>query len=284
MPNVFSIDVEDWFHLLDSANTPSFSAWNELESRVRPNTDRLLQALADRDIRCTFFVLGWVAEQHKQLVADIAGAGHEIASHGFQHQLVYKQTQDEFRDDVRRATDAIQAASGQVPIGYRAPGFSIIPSNVWAFDIIKEEGFVYDSSVFPAIRSHGGLPGNEPRPTMMPNGLYEFPVSTTQFASVRCGYLGGGYLRLLPEALLLRWARQQLASGDPLVLYLHPRDIDPGQPRIKLPPHRHFRTYVGLESCMGKINTLLDAFEWTSFEDYLQTSPPGGAAVLKATA
>lgn len=274
MSNVFSIDVEDWFHLLDSEATPGFHTWNSLESRVRPNTEKLLQSLSDRQTTGTFFILGWVAQQHPELVAEIAAAGHEIASHGYRHELIFRQTPDEFREDLRRGTEAIVNATGQVPKGYRAPGFSIIPSNLWAFDVVKEEGFIYDSSVFPAMRSHGGLPGNLPRPSRLPNGLYEYPVSTTQFGSVRCGYLGGGYLRLLPESLLIRWAKQQLAEGEPLILYLHPRDIDPHQPRLKLPVHRHFRTYVGLSACLGKINTLLDTFAWTSFENALTLQPP----------
>ena len=284
MPNVFSIDVEDWFHLLDSEQAPAYSRWNELESRVRPNTERLLQSLADRNIKCTFFILGWVAKQHPELVGEIAAAGHEIASHGFRHTLIYTQTPDEFRDDLRRANDAIHAAAGVVPTGFRAPGFSIIPKNVWAFDVVREEGFIYDSSVFPAIRSHGGLPGNEPRPSVLPNGLYEFPVSTTEIGSVRCGYLGGGYLRLIPKSLLFRWAKQQLAGGDPLILYLHPRDIDIAQPRMKLPLHRYFRTYVGLNGCMEKVEALLDEFEWTSFSEYLRTSPPQAKEKLNAAA
>jgi polysaccharide deacetylase family protein (PEP-CTERM system associated) len=284
MPNVFSVDVEDWFHLLDSEQAPGYSAWNDLESRVRPNTERLLEELSARDIRCTFFVLGWIAKKHPALIAEIAAAGHEIASHGYQHTLIYTQTHEQFRDDLRRASDAIQAASGIVPKGFRAPGFSIIPENVWAFDVVREAGFVYDSSVFPAIRSHGGLPGNEPRPSVLPNGLIEFPVSTTKIGSFRCGYLGGGYLRLIPKYLLFRWAKQQLAAGDPLILYLHPRDIDPAQPRMKLPPHRYFRTYVGLNGCLDKVQALLDEFEWTSFEEYLRVSPPQPMAKLIAAA
>ncbi len=284
MPNVFSVDVEDWFHLLDSEQAPAYSRWNELESRVRPNTERLLQELAQRNIKSTFFVLGWVAKQHPALIAEIAAAGHEIASHGYQHTLIYTQTPDEFRDDLKRANDAIHDATGIVPTGFRAPGFSIIPENVWAFDIVREEGFIYDSSVFPAIRSHGGLPGNEPRPSVLPNGLFEFPVSTTEIGVVRCGYLGGGYLRLIPKYLLFRWAKQQLAAGDPLILYLHPRDIDPAQPRMKLPPHRYFRTYVGLNQCMDKVNALLDEFDWTSFDEYLRVSPPTPKERLNAAA
>jgi polysaccharide deacetylase family protein (PEP-CTERM system associated) len=273
MPNVFSIDVEDWFHLLDNSSAPEYDRWAGLESRVRHNTETLLAELATRQVRCTFFVLGWIAEQYPELVADIARAGHEIASHGYSHTLIYTQTPEEFRDDLRRANDAIVSACGTRPRGFRAPGFSIKEENLWAFDVLREEGFSYDSSSFPAIRSHGGLPGTTPLPTVLENGLIEFPISTFDLRVARCGYLGGGYLRLLPKRLVLTWAASQARAGIPLILYLHPRDIDPDQPRLDLPPHTYLRTYVGLSGCLGKVRALLERFEWTSFEDYLKQTP-----------
>ena len=274
MPNVFSVDVEDWFHLLDDEQAPSADRWTSMESRVRHGTERLLNELADRQITCTFFVLGWVADQHPGLIADIAAAGHEIASHGYSHTLIYTQKPDEFRGDLRRAADAINRAAGVRPKGYRAPGFSIKRQSLWALDVLVEEGFEYDSSVFPAPRAHGGLPGTAPLPTVLDNGLVEFPVSTVNLGFMRFSYLGGGYLRLLPRLVVLACAEAQVKAGIPLILYLHPRDVDFDQPRLRLAPHRYFRTYVGLGRCLTKISALLDRFPWTSFEDYLRTSPP----------
>jgi polysaccharide deacetylase family protein (PEP-CTERM system associated) len=274
MPNVFSVDVEDWFHVLYNSAAPDYGRWASLESRVRGNTELLLGELARRDLQCTFFVLGWVAEQHPELISEIAGAGHEIASHGYSHTLVYTQSPGEFRDDVRRASDAIAAACGVQPKGFRAPGFSIRRENLWAFDVLREEGFVYDSSAFPAGRSHGGLPGTSPLPTVLENGLVEFPISTVDLRFARWSYLGGGYLRLHPKHLVLSWAASQERAGIPLILYIHPRDVDPGQPRVELPPYTYFRTYVGVSSCLAKVGALLDRFHWTSFEEYLRCAPP----------
>jgi polysaccharide deacetylase family protein (PEP-CTERM system associated) len=274
MPNVFSVDVEDWFHLLYDSKAGEIERWAGLESRVRQNTQILLDELARRDVRCTFFVLGWVAEHHPQLIAEIAERGHEIASHGYAHTLIYTQTPEAFRDDLRRANDAIAKACGVTPRGFRAPGFSIKPQNLWAFDVLREEGFEYDSSAFPAVRSHGGLPGTAPLPTVLDNGLVEFPITTINLYVARCSYLGGGYLRLIPKSLMLSWATRQDRAGVPLILYIHPRDIDTGQPRLSVPPHTYFRTYVGLSGCLAKVRALLDRFEWTSFEEYMRHSRP----------
>lgn len=267
-PNLFSIDLEDWFHLLDSDAAPSLNDWGGMEPRVESNTQRLLDELATADVRCTFFVLGWIAEQYPELVRRIAEAGHEIASHGYAHGLIFQQTREAFREDLRRATDAIEKAVGAVPKGYRAPGFSIRPDSEWALDILAEEGFDYDSSIFPALRSHGGLPGAKALPSVLPNGLVEFPVSTIDARLARVAYLGGGYLRLFPESLILRWARAQQRRHESLVLYLHPRDIDFDQPRFKLGAVRNFKSYVGLRGCLGKVTTLLREFEWVCFRDY----------------
>ena len=267
-PNLFSIDLEDWFHLLDTTAAPDITTWTEQEARVEVNTGQLLQALDDANVRCTFFVLGWIAEHYSALVRRIAEAGHEIASHGYAHGLVYEQTPQAFRDDLRRANDAIEAAAGSRPLGYRAPGFSIRHDSDWALDVLADEGFEYDSSIFPASRAHGGLPGANALPTRLANGLMEFPVSTVETPLRRMAYLGGGYLRLFPTPLILHWARGQQSRNESLVLYLHPRDIDLEQPRLDLGALRNFKSYVGLRGCMGKVTTLLREFEWIAFRDY----------------
>jgi polysaccharide deacetylase family protein (PEP-CTERM system associated) len=267
-PNLFSIDLEDWFHILDSDASPKMSQWSELESRVETNCQVLLDELEQANVRCTFFVLGWIAENFPELVRRVSQAGHEVASHGYAHGLIYQQSRDEFRDDLRRANDAIEAAVGTRPKGFRAPGFSIRHDSEWALDVLAEEGFEYDSSVFPANRNHGGLPDAHPLPTLLPNGLREFPVSTISTPLRRVAYLGGGYLRLFPTPLILHWARGQQARGESLVLYLHPRDVDVDQPRLGLGAVRNFRSYVGLRGCLDKVTTLLREFEWVPFRDY----------------
>ena len=284
MPNVFSVDLEDWFHLLCNSEAPEVERWTHMESRVRRNTEILLDEFDRYDVRCTFFVLGWVAEQHPELVAEVARRGHEIASHGYSHTLIYTQTPDEFRDDLRRANEAISNACGARPRGFRAPGFSIKRQNLWAFDVLREEGFEYDSSAFPALRAHGGLPGTSPLPTVLDNGLVEFPITTINLYIARWSYLGGGYLRLVPKPLVLSWASSQERAGMPLILYIHPRDIDPAQPRLGMRPHAYFRTYVGLAGCLLKIRALLERFEWTSFEEYMRRCPPRADTTSKRSA
>lgn len=258
----FSVDLEDWFHLLELPGAPSFDTWNALPSRLERNTYRLLAALDAHHVRATFFVLGWVAERFPALVRLLAEQGHEIASHGHAHRLVSTQRPVEFRDDLRRASDAIEAACGRRPLGYRAPGFSITDRTPWALDVLAREGFVYDSSIFPAARAHGGMPGARTQPWRLPCGLHEIPVSTVGVGRRRIGYLGGGYLRVLPRATILALARRQVRRGQDLVLYVHPRDIDPHQPRLPMRWPRRLRTYVGLRGALSKLTALLDAFAW----------------------
>jgi polysaccharide deacetylase family protein (PEP-CTERM system associated) len=274
--NVFSIDLEDWFHLLDTDAAPSFCDWSELESRVEGNARALLAELDHHSVKATFFVLGWVAERHPELVCEIAERGHEIASHGYAHELVYEIGRDAFREDLKRSKDAIESAANISPKGYRAPGFSITWKTPWAFDVLAEEGFEYDSSVFPSLRAHGGMSGADPLPSRLANGIDEYPISTVNLAGSRLGYLGGGYLRLMPRIALLHLARSQVRRSEPLILYIHPRDIDLAQPRIDLGALRSLRTYVGLRGCMGKVRALLESFEWGRFEDLRIASSGAG--------
>lgn len=263
--HVFSVDLEDWFHLLELDTAPPPERWAALPSRLEPATLELLAVLATHRVTGTFFVLGWVAERFPALVRHIAGLGHEIASHGHAHQLVWSGGPDEFREDLRRASDSIESACGQRPRGYRAPGFSIVERTPWAFEILAEEGFVYDSSVFPAARTHGGIPRARTRPHRLPCGLYEFPLSTVGLGARRIGYLGGGYLRVLPRRLIAALARRQARAGDDLILYVHPRDIDPDQPRLPMGWPRYLRTYTGLRRARDKLGWLLARFEWIPF-------------------
>lgn len=266
--NAFSIDLEDWFHLLDTNVTPTISEWGMMESRVERNTEILLNLLDKYNTKCTFFVLGWIAENFPNLIKYIHTRGHEIASHGYAHKLVYQQSPEEFRDDIKRSKDVIGNTLGQQPIGYRAPGFSIKKESIWALDILVEEGFEYDSSIFPAERAHGGYSDADPLPKRLENGLIEFPISTIKIFNKRLAFLGGGYLRLLPKRSILFCAENKVRKGEPLILYLHPRDIDINQPRLNLGRIRAFRSYVGLKTTLDKTRILLEKYPWITFGEY----------------
>jgi len=273
MVNGLSIDVEEWFHVLDVPGAPQPVSWDALPRTVVRNTMKILDILEDSHAHGTFFVLGWVADRYGQLVREIARRGHEVACHGDRHRLVFQQGRAGLEQDLRRARGLLQDLSGAPVIGYRAPGFSIGPRAPWAFDVIREVGFLYDSSLFPARRMHGGAPGSPQRPHAMKleNGLtlVEFPSSVVRVGPVHVAFAGGGYLRLLPYEFI-RWGLMRLNARDiPACVYLHPREIDPAHPRLRMSWQRHFQSYVGLHSAERKLRQLLTDFRFGRLADIL---------------
>ena len=273
MVNGLSIDVEEWFHVLDVPGAPQPVSWDALPRTVERNTMKILDILEDSHAHGTFFVLGWVADRYGQLVREIARRGHEVACHGDRHRLVFQQGRAGLEQDLRRARGLLQDLSGAPVIGYRAPGFSIGPRAPWAFDVIREVGFLYDSSLFPARRMHGGAPGSPQRPHAMKleNGLtlVEFPSSVVRVGPVHVAFAGGGYLRLLPYEFI-RWGLMRLNARDiPACVYLHPREIDPAHPRLRMSWQRHFQSYVGLHSAERKLRQLLTDFRFGRLADIL---------------
>lgn len=262
--NALTVDVEDYFQVSAFDEPGKREHWPDFESRVGRNTDRLLQVFADASVRATFFVLGWVAERHPDLIRRIAAAGHELASHGFAHRLVYDMTPESFRNDLRRAKDAIAAASGVEVRGYRAPSFSITSRSLWAVDVLIEEGYVFDSSIYPIYRDRYGLPG-APRfahAIVRPTGrLVEVPPSTVRFAGVTLPVGGGGYFRLYPFGVTRR-AIDRLNNRDhrPAVVYLHPWEIDPSQPRQRGSVLNRFRHYVNIGQTEARLRRLVSQF------------------------
>ena len=272
--NVFSIDVEDWFHILDIDQAFPMHEWDRLESRVERNTDRLLALLDRFGVRCTCFILGWIAERHPALVKRIRDAGHEIASHGYAHRLVYEQDPESLHQDLKQSISTLRDATGCTPGGYRAPGFSISRNTEWAFDVIAEAGFWYDSSVFPAYRDHGGMISAEPHihERRLSNGrfLLELPIGTTRFMGYDFAYCGGGYLRAFPYRFIASRIRKANAGGKPAVVYIHPRDIDPDQPRFDMPLKRRLKSYLNLDTTLEKLTCLLNDFSFTTASDVLE--------------
>jgi len=258
--NILTVDVEDWFHILEVEGTPDLEAWSGLESRVERGTERLLELFEEAGARVTWFFLGWVAERHPALVRRVAEAGHEIACHGYAHQLVYTQTQSQFAQDLERAKGILEEACGAEVSGYRAPGFSITPATPWAFEAIAAAGFRYDSSVFPGPRGHGGLPGAPLSPYRIetPAGpLSEVPVSVVALGSKRLCFFGGGYLRITPYSLIRAMTGLVNLRGRPVVYYVHPREVDPTHPRLEMSALRRFKSYVNLDTTESKLRALV---------------------------
>ena len=265
--HIFTVDVEEYFQVHAFEGVIRRSEWPAQPSRVARNVDVLLDLLAEWDVIGTFFVLGWVADRHPQVVRRIAAAGHEIASHGWWHYRVTSLQPDEFREDIRSSKALLEDISGQPISGYRAPSFSITPDSQFAFDILLEEGYLYDSSIFPIRRSNYGWPGAPPIPhvkTCASGSLLEFPLATSLLGSFRIPAAGGGYLRQFPLSLVQRAFREHSAEGIPAVFYIHPWELDPEQPRIKVGPLTRLRHYRGLRSSRSCLERLFREFKFTS--------------------
>jgi polysaccharide deacetylase family protein (PEP-CTERM system associated) len=253
-----TVDVEDWFHLLDLPGAPPMCEWHNMESRVEFNTYRLLDLLQKHDLKATFFVLGWIAERQKTLVRDIAAAGHEIASHGYSHILYHKSDPAEVRRDISLSKQVLEDITGAAVYGFRSPGFSIKKENLWVFEEISRAGYAYDSSVFPAVRNHGGNAGMPLKPFRFDHGLLEYPIGTCELMGIKIPFGGGGYFRLYPLTLIRALAGRYVKTQEnPFVFYIHPREIDPDQPRLQMSPIRRFQTYVNLKSSYRKLDQLL---------------------------
>lgn len=277
-PSIFSIDVEDWFHILDVPATPPLASWDSLPSHVEANALRLLDVFDEHHAKATCFFLGWVARRYPQLVKEAARRGHEVASHGFAHRLVYDMSRREFFEDASASRRTLEDLTGSRVLGYRSAGFSVTGRVDWFFEALAEAGYRYDSSVFPAARGHGGMCGYRREPHVVVTNstrIVEFPVTVADVMGKALCFFGGGYLRLFPYRLIRRMVKQVLAEGRPVVFYVHPREIDPSGPRLPMPPVRRFKSYVNLHTTESKVRKILRDFPVTTFRDFLlnRTSP-----------
>jgi polysaccharide deacetylase family protein (PEP-CTERM system associated) len=274
--HIFTVDVEEYFQVHAFEGVIRRSEWPALPSRVEQNVDVLLDLLAEHDVIATFFILGWVADRHPQVVRRIAEAGHEIASHGWWHYRVTTLQPDEFREDIRSSKALLEDISGQQVSGYRAPSFSITPDSQFAFEVLLEEGYLYDSSVFPIRRPDYGWPGAPPIPYVKncANGaLFEFPLATSLWGPFRIPAAGGGYFRQFPFGLVQRAFREHSTEGIPAVFYIHPWELDPEQPRIRVGPLTRLRHYRGLGSSCARLQRLFQEFRFTSIAGRLASGP-----------
>jgi polysaccharide deacetylase family protein (PEP-CTERM system associated) len=256
------------------ASAPQIETWGTLPSRVEGNFRRLLDLFEEHQARASCFFLGWVGERFPQLVREAAQRGHEIASHGYAHKLVYQMTRDEFYADAVRARKVLEDVSGGPVVGYRSPGFSVKEQTAWFPEAVAEAGYRYDSSIFPAQRAHGGMRFSRREPYRFEGpgaGLAEFPMSVVNLFGIPMCFFGGGYLRLFPYPLIRRMARRVLAEGRPVIYYVHPREIDPAHPRLPMSAVRRFKSYVNLSSTEGKLRRILSEFPTVTFHDFLAT-------------
>ncbi|MFE8071655.1 DUF3473 domain-containing protein [Marinobacteraceae bacterium S3BR75-40.1] len=271
--NALTIDVEDYFHVAALSEAISQREWSQMEYRADANTERLLELFETFGVKATFFVLGWVAEKSPQLVKKIANAGHEVASHGYSHQLVYNQTPEVFREETIKSKKLIEDHSGQPVLGYRAASYSITGSSRWALDILAEAGFEWDSSIFPVHHDRYGMPGTPRWPYQLTTDkgheLVEFPLSTIKLSGFTLPISGGGYFRLFPY-WFTKWGLKTINKQKrPFIFYLHPWEIDPKQPRFNVSALSKFRHYNNLAKCEGRLLRLLIDFEFSTVSNVL---------------
>jgi polysaccharide deacetylase family protein (PEP-CTERM system associated) len=265
--NIISVDVEDYFHPSEVQAAVSPERWDGMPARVAESTRRLLDAFERRQVKGTFFILGWVAERHPALIRQIAAAGHELGCHSYAHQLVYDLTPRQFKEDTLRAQAVIADACGMRPISYRAPSYSITKRSMWALEVLVECGFRYDSSIYPIAHDRYGIPGFSRFAKTMQTAsgdILEVPVASVLLSGGRVAPVGGGgYLRLLPYRYTAAGVRRiNRDDCQPACLYLHPWEVDPGQPHLAEGFIARLRTYTGLAGMMGKLERLLDEFSF----------------------
>lgn len=273
MLNALSVDVEDWFQVGAFERTISRADWERLPCRVERNCDAVLALFEEAGVQATFFILGWVAEHYPALIRGIAKAGHEIASHGHDHRRVFTFTPEEFRQDLRKSRRLIEDAAGRAVTGYRAPSFSIDARNPWAHAVLAEEGYAYSSSVAPVRHDHYGWP-EAPRFAFLPvkgSELVELPVTTARLGGRTLAAGGGGFFRLLPYGFS-KWAiRQVNGEGRPAIIYFHPWEMDPDQPRVAAAPLRsRLRHYSRLSAMEGKLRKATEDFRWGRIDQILR--------------
>jgi len=272
--NALTVDVEDYFQVSAFASNIDRTKWDECESRVEVNTQKLLDLFAKHNYRATFFVLGWVAERYPKIVREIHSRGHEVACHGYSHQLIYNQTPDVFREETLRAKGILEDIIQGPVLGYRAASYSITKQSLWALDILAECGFTYDSSIFPVHHDRYGIPDavEEPHEIKTPSGysLVEFPITTRNYFGYRLPIGGGGYFRIYPYGFsraALKGINQK--RGKPFIFYLHPWEVDPDQPKIETNWLSRFRHYNNLDKCETRLSRLLNDFRFSTARDVL---------------
>ena len=268
--NILTFDVEEWFHLLDNDSTRTEKEWDKYPVRIYENVERILRILEETGTKATFFIIGWVAKKYPDIVKRIAEK-YEIGSHTMNHQLVWQQSPTIFKEDIESSIKLLEDITGKKVLYFRAPGFSIRRQEAWAFEILHDMGIVADCSVFPAHHAHGGIPEyTKAEPSIICHNqicLKEFPISVKHIMGKPVVYSGGGYFRLFPYSLIQKW----VGRSNYVMTYIHPRDLDVGQPMIKdLPLQRKFKSYVGLKGAEKKLYRLLADFHFMDIQTAME--------------
>ncbi|WP_292272652.1 XrtA system polysaccharide deacetylase [Marinobacter sp.] len=278
--HAMSIDVEDYFHVAALSGVIRPDQWDSLPSRVEQNTERLLSLFEKHEVKATFFVLGWVADRFPELIRKLSDHGHEIASHGYSHQLIYNQTQDVFREETIRSKALLEDITGKAIVGYRAASYSITRDSLWALDILSDVGFTWDSSIFPIRHDNYGIPNSPSAPYSIETAsgaiIREFPLTTAKITGLSIPAAGGGYFRQFPYPVFRHLFRNASGFGArPQMFYLHPWEIDPEQPRYNNASwFSRFRHYTNLDQCYGRLERLLGDFRFgTVSESYNAYEP-----------
>ena len=270
MKNAISIDLEDWFCAGNLSEVTPYANWRDSELRIEASTRKLLTILDAHGVMATFFVLGWIAERVPELVREIADGGHEIALHGYAHQPITEQTPQIFERDLRRSLDALHNVVDTEITGFRAPSFTVTHETMWAIDVLARHGLRYDSSIFPVgFHPDYGVADAPLEIYDHPQGVREFPMSVAEILGKRIPCSGGGYFRLLPYAATRALLRRCNGAGRPFVFYLHPWEVDPTQPRVRIPLTKRFRHYVNLRRTYDRLDRLLGDFEFTTVREVL---------------
>jgi len=272
MLNALTVDVEDYFQVSNFENSVKTEDWDKYESRVVKNTRKILSILSQNGSKATFFILGWIAERFPEIVMEIDTQGHEIASHGYSHKLIYRMSKEEFKDDLIKSLEILEGITKKKVLGYRAASCSVTEDSLWALDVLKENGIKYDSSVFPIHHDRYGIPGaNRFIHRWNNDGLVEFPFSTVSILGHNLPVAGGGYFRLYPY-WFTKWAIEKTnREGHPAIVYIHPWELDCKQPRIKAGLIPGFRHYINLGKTEDRLKALLSDFQFTGANDVIKS-------------
>jgi polysaccharide deacetylase family protein (PEP-CTERM system associated) len=272
MKNIITFDLEEWYHILDIPYPLEYSFGPKISFHTQNSLEKILDLLSIHGVTCTFFVLGKLAENNPEIVSKIHSAHHEIASHGYNHDLITSLNPDQFRSDIRRSKNILEDITGKPVLGYRGPGFSITAKNLWAFDVIAEEGYAYDATTYPGYHGHGGLPGMPVAPFILKTEkggeLEEYPVTLFNLMITKTAFAGGGYFRLFPYILISSFYKLMNRKNIPVTSYFHARDFDPNVPRVPMPIHRRFKCYVNLKKTYPKLAKIIKKYPSCSIRDW----------------